>query len=195
LEANSIDEARFERGAYVVDIGPDGIRAELKRDYRQRPILRIRQSLRGSEPVEEVEQTAIALVQQAISLGQLQPDTQPIVELRLEGEVGFERTELDVRSLQQQLQSLSNALIFLLKFEADVLTFASPLGEEASRDQVEREVFLDLLTANSAYKNRAPALAQGLIDLKNRQLEGRSEPDLYELVQSLLTSENSERRD
>jgi DNA repair exonuclease SbcCD nuclease subunit len=195
LEANSIDEARFERGAYVVDIGPDGIRAELKRDYRQRPILRIRQSLRGSETVEEVEQTAIALVQQAISLGQLQPDTQPIVELRLEGEVGFERTELDVRSLQQQLQSLSNALIFLLKFEADVLTFASPLGEEASRDQVEREVFLDLLTANSAYKNRAPALAQGLIDLKNRQLEGRSEPDLYELVQSLLTSENSERRD
>lgn len=195
LEANSIDEARFERGAYLVDIGPEGIRAELKRDYRQRPILRLKQALRGSETVEEVQQTAIALVQQAISLGQLQPATQPIVELRLEGEVGFNRLELDTRSLQQQLQTLSNALIFLLKFEADVRTFESPVGEEASRDQVEREVFLDLLTANSTYRHRAPALAQGLIDLKNRQLEGQAEPELYGLVQSLLTDEASERRE
>lgn len=195
LEANSMDEARFERGAYLVEIDANGIRAELKRDYRQRPIVRLRQTLRGSETVEEVEQTAIALVQQAISLGQLQPDPQPIVELRLEGEVGFVRTELDVRSLQQRLQSLSHALIFLLKFEADVRTFESPVGEEASRDQVEREVFLDLLTANSTYKPRASALAQGLIDLKNRQLEGRAEPELYELVQSLLTGPEGDRKD
>jgi exonuclease SbcD len=195
LEANSVDEARFERGAYLVEIDTDGIRATLQRDYLQRPIVRLKQSLHGSETPEEIEQTAIALVQQAISLGKLQPDPQPIVELRMEGEVGFVRTELDVRSLQQRLQSLSNALIFLLKFEADVRIFESPVGEDASRDRVEQEIFLDLLTANSTYKHRAPALVQGLIDLKNRQLEGRAEPELYELVESLLTGEQGDRRE
>lgn len=195
LEANSVDEARFERGAYLVEIGTDGIRAELKRDYRQRPIVRLKQLLQGAHTTEQVEQEAIALVQQAISLGKLKPETQPIVELRIEGEAGFDRLELDTRQLQQQLQSLSNALIFLLKFEADALTFASPVGEDAGRDQVEQEVFLDLINAHSTYKKRASTLAQGLIDLKNRQLEGQAEPELYDLVQSLLTSEEGDRRE
>jgi DNA repair protein SbcD/Mre11 len=188
IEANSVEEASFERGVYLVEIDASGIKAELKQDYYQRPVVRLRWTAKGSESIEEVEQQAIAKLQQAIQSGKLNPNDEPIVELRLEGQVGFDRLELDTRRLQQQLQQISNALIFLMRYEVDTVAYASPLAEDASRGQIEQEIFMDLLTAHNTYKKRAGELAQGLIELKDWQLEGRNESELYEFVQELLGS-------
>jgi DNA repair protein SbcD/Mre11 len=192
-EANSIEESSFERGVYLVEINQAGIKAELKQDYYQRPVVRLRWTAKGQESPEAVEQGAIAQVQQAIQAGKLHPGDQPIVELRIEGQVGFDRLELDIRQLQQQLQQISNALIFLLRYEVDAIAYASPLSEEASRLQVEQEVFIDLLTAHHVYKKRAADLAQGLIELKDWQLAGRSETELHTLVEDLLAGDNGEK--
>lgn len=192
IEANSVEEASFARGVYLVELDQTGLRAELKQDYYQRPTVRLRHTLRGQETVDEVELGAIATLQAAIDSGRVNPRDQPIVELRLEGSVGFDRLDLDLRQLQQQLQTISGALVFLLKFDAEAVEFSTSFGEEASRTQIEHEVFLDLLTAHSTYKKRAGALAQGLIDLKDQQLEGRSEPDLYEFVWNLIEAGASE---
>jgi DNA repair exonuclease SbcCD nuclease subunit len=186
LEANSIEESGYDRGVYLVDIGPHGIIATLKQDYYQRAVVRLSQSLRGTESQDEVEQGAAALVQQAIASGQIDPDAKPIVELRITGQIGFDRLDLDIRHLQQHLQQISNALIFLLKFEVDEVAYLSHLAEDANRLQIEQEIFTDLLMANNSYKNRAAQLAQGLIDLKNRQLEGQPESELYEFIATLL---------
>lgn len=186
-EANSVEEANYQRGVYLVEISEAGIQAELKQDYYQRSIVRLRLTANGSETVEEIQQAAVAQVEQAIQQKRLVPANQPIVELRIEGQVGFDRLELDARHLQQQLQQLSNALIFLLKYEVNALSYASPLTEDANRLQIEREVFLDLLTANNTYKKRADELADGLIALKEQQLAGGAEDELYTFVQTLLT--------
>jgi DNA repair exonuclease SbcCD nuclease subunit len=186
VEANSIEESGYQRGVYVVEISDAGIQAELKQNYYQRPIVRLQLTTQGQEMPEEVEQQAATLVQKAIRQGKLNPTDAPIVELRIEGQVGFDRLELDSRRLQQQLQQQSNALIFLLKYEVESIAYASPLTEDASHLQIEREIFLDLLTANNTYKKRAGELAEGLIALKERQLEGRSEEELYEFARSLL---------
>jgi DNA repair protein SbcD/Mre11 len=190
-EANSVEEASFDRGVYSVEISAEGINAELKQDFQQRLILRLKLTLKGVESVEEVETGAIALVQEAITKRKLIPADRPIVELRIDGQVGFDRLELDTRQLQQSLQELSQALIFLLKYEADAIAYASHLSDDASRLQIEQEVFTDLVSAHHAYKKRAPELAQGLIALKDLQMEGRSEPELYDFVQTLLTGEES----
>ncbi|MBE9177465.1 DNA repair exonuclease [Oculatella sp. LEGE 06141] len=189
LEANSVEEARYERGVYLVEVNESGIHAELKRGYYQRPIVRLNVTTNGSEMPEEVEAAAIAQVQQAIQSGKLVPSQEPMVELRIEGQVGFDRLDLDIRELQRQLQRMSNALIFLLKCDVDSVAYVSPLPDDANRLEIEQEVFTDLLAANNVYKKRAAELAQGLIDLKGRQMEGRSEPDLYELVQSLVLTQ------
>jgi DNA repair exonuclease SbcCD nuclease subunit len=189
IEANSVEEASYQRGVYLVEINETGIQAELKQDYYQRDVVRLKLSTNGQESVEELEQQAIAQVQQAIQQNRLCPADAPIVELRIDGQVGFDRLELDTRRLQQQLQQLSNALIFLLKYEVDSLAYASHLTEDASRLQIEREVFLDLLTANNSYKKRAAELADGLIALKEQQLEGRSEAELYRFVRDMVLPE------
>jgi DNA repair exonuclease SbcCD nuclease subunit len=186
LEANSIEEAGLQRGAYLVDITADTIQAQLHQDYYQRPIVRCQLTAKGHETQAELESQAIQTIEAAIAARTLQPDVQPIVELRLEGSVGFDRLDLDVRELQQHLQTLSNALIFLLKYNVDAIAYATPLTEEANRLQIEQAVFTDLLAAHNSYKKNAPQLAQVLLDLKDRHLAGQSEEDLYAYLETLF---------
>ncbi|MEM1238981.1 MAG: metallophosphoesterase [Cyanobacteria bacterium P01_H01_bin.26] len=186
LEANNIEEGTFERGALLVEIDSDQVEAQLQMDYQQRPIARLRLKLRGKEALEDIEELAIKAVEQAIAQKQVVPENQPIVELRIEGQVGFDRLELDTRQLQKILQERCNALIFLLKYEVDNVAYGTPLDDSVDRVQIEREIFTDLLAANNVYRKRAQPLAAGLIDLKERQLIGDSEETLYRLVEQVL---------
>lgn len=186
IEANNIEEGQFERGAYLVEIDEQGIRAELKTDYKQRPIVRLRLKLTSHDELESVERVAITLIEKSIKAKEIVPNTRPIVELRIHGTIGFDRLELDIKALELKLKELSNALIFLLRYDVNEAAFASHIAEDATRLEVEQEVFIDLLSANSRYKANATKLAQGLIDLKDRQMAGEGEESLYSLVESFL---------
>lgn len=190
VEANSVEEAGYARGVYFVEVTESGIQAELKQDYRQRPVVRLGLTLKGQETAEAVESEAIALVQHAVTVGKIRQEDAPIMELRISGEIGFDRLELDTRKLQQQLQQISNALIVLLKFDVDAVGYHSPLADDADRLHIEQEVFMDLLTANATYKKRAQELAQGLIHLKDQQLNGYPEVELYDMVRRLLIDQS-----
>jgi DNA repair protein SbcD/Mre11 len=185
-EANSIEESTFDRGVYLVELNHRQVQAALKSDYQQRSHLRLKLKLNGSESVEDVEEKAIAQVQEAVDSKRLRLEDQPIVELRIEGQVGFDRLDLDTKKLQQTLHQLSQALIFLLKYEVEAIEYATNLPEDASRLQIEQEIFTDLLAANNVYKKRASELAQSMIELKDKQLGEGSEPELYEFTRMIL---------
>lgn len=186
LEANNIEEGAFERGALLVEIMDGGINVELQTDYRQRPIARLSLKLRGQEALEEIEGLALKSIDQSIKQGKIIPEQQPIVELCIRGHVGFERLELDTKQLQVLLQEHCGALIFLLKYDVDNVDYGTPIADDADRNQIEREIFTDLLSANNVYKKRAQPLAEGLIDLKERQLLGEREETLYTLAEQIL---------
>jgi len=194
VEANSVEESTYERGVYLVNLDDTGIDAELKSDYYQRPVVRLSLSARGQETPEQLRQAAMERIDTAMERGELQPEQHPIVELRIQGQVGFDRLELNVRQLQQQLQARTQALIFLLKYEAESLEYLSPLAAEATLQDIEAEIFTDLLTANVKYKGRSTELARGLVALKAMQLEGRPETDLYQFAQELLEAEGEQQQ-
>jgi len=191
VEANSIEESRYDRGVYLAEIDKNKIQVSLKQEYRQRQIVRLAVTAKGHETEEEVEAMAIAAVESAIQKKTIAPEQAPIVELRIEGQVGFDRLDLDTRQLQERLAALSGALIFLLKYEVDAVAYQSPLSENAHRTEIEREVYLDLVSAHNVYKKRAGAIAKGLIGLKDLYLEGRQEPDLHEFVEALLDEDGA----
>jgi len=195
LEANSTQEADFDRGAFLVEINTINdeviIKAELKTDYQQRPIVRLQCKTTGNESLEEVTLKITDLVEGALKSKKINPEVQPIIELRIEGSVGFDRLDLDTKTLQQELQTQTNALIFLLRYNVDTLAFETPLGETASRQHVEQEIFTDLLAAHNSYKSRSIELAQGLIELKDLQLQDYPEGELYKFIETLL--EKSEK--
>lgn len=186
LEANNVEESGYERGAYVVTLTEQGVQAELKRQYQQRAIARLTLVARDQTTPEALTAAAIATLEAAIESGQVNPTEEPMVELRISGTVTFDPLEVNTRELQADLQARSNALIFLLKYTVESAAYQSPLGDEVSRDEIETSAFLDCIAARSEYQPYAEGLAQGLIDLKDRCLEGRSEEELYTLVNTLI---------
>jgi DNA repair protein SbcD/Mre11 len=188
LEANSVEEATYDRGALLVEFRDQEIHWELKKDYYQRRIIRLKLNTKGNELVDQLQSSILALVEAAIQTKEIQSEAKPIVELRIEGTVGFDRLDLDTRRLQQELQQLTGALIFLLRYNVESVTFESPIAADAGRSQIEQEVFLDCLTAHNSYKNRSQFLAQGLIELRDKCLQGDPEDILYQFVQELLES-------
>lgn len=186
LEANNVDEATFQRGAYLVEISQQGIDAVLKQDYQQRPTVRLQVITRGEESEEDVMAMATVEVEKAIQQQVLIPEERPIVELRIEGQVGFERLDLDTRKLQQDLQGLSQAIIFLLKYDVEERAFESPLTDDVSREQIEHNAFLDLLAGHRDYKKRANELSATLVDLKQRRLAGKGDDLLYSYLEGVL---------
>ena len=185
LEANSIEESSYTRGAYLVELGKTGVQAELKRDYRQRPGVRLQMQTRGVQSAEALAEDARDKTAAAIASGQIDPKQRPIVELRLEGEVGFDPLELDARDLQRELQEISGALIFLLRYAVDAVTYHTPL-QDGDRLQIEQEVYRDLVAAHNSYKRQADRLVPGLIGLQDMVLEDRGDDELYRFLAHLL---------
>ncbi|HIK46023.1 MAG TPA: DNA repair exonuclease [Leptolyngbyaceae cyanobacterium M65_K2018_010] len=184
-EANNVEESRYERGAYLVDIGPEGIQAELKTDHFQRPILRLEVVAKGQESLDQLIQQVRETVSQGLRALPSR-ELAPILDLKLTGQVGFDRLDLDTRRLQQQIQAESGALLVLLKYEVEDVAYQTPLLEGQSRVEIEQSIFADLLVAHRDYKARAAELALGLTDLKDRQLAGAEEDTLYQFVATLL---------
>jgi DNA repair protein SbcD/Mre11 len=116
------------------------------------------------------------------------PHTCQIVELRLHGSIGFDRSDLDIRALRSTLHELSQSLIFLLKYDVTGREFQTYINEDElpSRLEIERTVFTDFLSANVNYKNSADMLVQGLLDLKTRVLNHQPEDELYGFIETLL---------
>jgi DNA repair exonuclease SbcCD nuclease subunit len=192
LEANSVAESQdqFARGAYLVSISPTGIQADLKQDYCQRPIFRLTIKATPQQSVTALEKAAVKAVKA------VQPQCKDaIIELRIQGTIGFERQELDIRALKQTLQTQSEALIFLLKFEAtgvEYQTFISDAEELPSRIDIERSVFKDLISQQTQYRDRADYFTQGLIDLKARVLSQEAVGDLYQYIETLLQANTTD---
>lgn len=185
LEANNVDESRYRRGAYLVTLTANGIEAHLQTDYFQRPILRLELVAKGKESLDEIYHMALDQVVTAVAT---LPDEgpAPMVELKITGQVSFDRLELDARRLQGELKEASGALLVLLKYDVDDVAYQTPLSEGQSRVDIEQTIFEDMLAAHRDYKRRAPELSRGLTDLKDRQLAGADELSLYEFVETLL---------
>ncbi|WP_035991951.1 metallophosphoesterase family protein [Leptolyngbya sp. KIOST-1] len=184
LEANNVEESRFKRGAYLVDLSPQGIDAQLKTDYFQRPVVRVELVAKGQESLDEL--TQLAIDRAIAAAAQYEDDPAPILELKITGQVGFDRLDLDTRRLQESIQSASQALVVLIKYEVEDVAYQTPLNEGQNRVEIEQTIFEDMLAAHRDYKRRAPELARGLSDLKDRQLAGVDETELYSLVETLL---------
>ena len=189
IEANSIAENQDQnpRGAYLVEISTAGVNAELKQDYQQRKIVRLSVKAEPNQTAAELEAAAIALVTKAAQQNKTQNS---MTELRLYGSIGFDRSELDIRSLRAALYELSGALIFLLKYDVSGREFQAYIDEDSelpSRLDIERTVFTDFLAANVNYKSSAESLVKGLMDLKTRVLNQQLEPELYTFIETLLS--------
>lgn len=132
----------------------------------------------------DLENQALGLVERENRQQKLQG---AIVELRLQGQVGFDRLDLNFRDLHDRLKTLSQALIFLLKSELAGSAYLEPLNpdQHLNREAIELSVFKDFLAGHHIYQHHLEHFAQGLSHLKQKLLEGEAPDPLYRYATDL----------
>ncbi|MGK7907450.1 MAG: exonuclease SbcCD subunit D [Synechococcus sp.] len=190
LLPNTVAEFDVDRGVYLVEITEEAIRAQLKMDYHQRPCVRLRCDIKNSDSVEDIVRNTLSGVEQA----KVDPSLQAIVEVKLVGQLGIERYELDLKELKRLIQSKTNALVVLLKLEAESVKFdiAPNASEGDDRLAIETQVFADLLAQHSHYRKRNGELAKVLLGVKEMMEFGEPEEQLYDYLDKGLAGELAE---
>ncbi|MEO0803868.1 MAG: DNA repair exonuclease [Cyanobacteria bacterium J06642_2] len=188
LEANSMAEVVYDRGAYYVEISESGqIDAQLRTDYRQRQSLRLRCEIKGKDKPDEVVEKILNCAESA----DIDPEAGIMLEIKVVGKMGFERYEIDARSLRQKIQEMTGALVVLLKIEATSLEYdiAPQASEKSDRHEIETQVFQDLLAQHAHYRRRSEELSKVLLGVKEMIADDRGEDHLYEYLQQSLLND------
>ncbi len=177
VEANSFAESAFERGAFKVTLTPEIMQAKLVHHYYQRPCYRLIYEAKGKEPPEQLYELVLETVRQA----NIKTQPAPLVEFRIQGQVGFARHELNLKTLQQEIQALTGALVMSLKLEAITLELdtTSTAATEDQRTEIEEQVYADILASHAHYRKRSEELARVLLGLKEMVLDHRHESEIY----------------
>ncbi len=177
VEANSMAECEFERGGFYVELESGHIQATLVKDYWQRPSYRLKYEAKGKETPEELSSLILELVRQS----RINSEEAALVEVRILGEIGFQRYEIDLRELQSSIQHLTGALLVLLKLEAisRELDSVSHTADQDQRLAIEEQVYTDLLAGHAHYRKRSEELAKVLLELKEMVLDDRDDVEMY----------------
>lgn len=117
-------------------------------------------------------------------------DTQPVVELILEGVLPFDRHELDTKRCEVIVQDAFNPLFARITNRTVPNEYEVSGDESKSHAELEREVIEDLLERDARYRPTAAGWASAILDVKRMVLEGTSPEAIVEYLGSV-----SERAD
>lgn len=190
LEACSVDEFFNERGAYLVEIVDGKPKAQLMRDYYQRQIKRLRFDVGGHVTPEELHEALFAKLRTDLAPhNPNETDTPaPVIELSLQGHLGFKTALLELNQLRDQIRTEFQPLLTLLKNQTVPVEYAvaAGLSEHISRAERERRVIEDLITRDNRFRDNAAAIAGLVLEAKRLALSDETPVRITELIEQRL---------
>lgn len=190
LEITSIDEFRETRGAFLIEVGDDNeVHARHLRDYRQRPFQRIGFDVSGiaeakeitAQVLEKVQGEARAASDYASGDGEI---SKPIIEITLRGHLGFPNSNLELQKIREQAQKLTDALHVRIKNHSAPIEYAvaADVGEDVSREKLERRVVEDLIIRDNRYKTRVEEMAEAVVGAKRLALSDETPDKIADFI-------------
>lgn len=190
LEACSVDEFQHERGAFLVEIVDGKPQARLMQDYYQRPIQRVRFDVSGQPTPEQLHEALFAHLREKLN-PQQEAETDapaPVVELALQGQLGFKTALLELNQLRDAVRAEFNPLLTLIKNQTVPVEYAvaAGLNEHVSREERERRVIEDLIARDNRFREQAGAVAALVLEAKRLALGGELPARIAELIEQHL---------
>ena len=188
LEACNVDEYFNERGAYLVETGRDWHRAELKRVYRQRPIIRHGFDVTGQATPEDLMKGLMANLSEAVAVTPSGEEScSPVIEVVLRGQLGFSASGLELNRYREEIHRRFNPLLVILRNLTLPIELVVGLGlnEQTTRAERERRVIEDLLTREVRYRDRASSVAGLILETKRLALASETPERILELIDQL----------
>ncbi len=191
LEACSVDEFVNVRGAYLVELRGGRHQAELKRDYHQRPVIRLGFDVSRRSTPEELHDALFDQLRRELTPHD--PDRtdapSPVVELSLRGHLGFKNALLEINRLRDEIRSEFRPLLALIRNQTVPVEYpvAAGLSEHVSRPERERRVIEDLISRDARFGPQAGPLAGLVLEAKRLALAGEEASRLVEMIDQRLT--------
>ena len=198
LEVTAIDEYRETRGAFLVEVGANNeVGAQHVRDYRQRPFQRIGFDVSGiAEPSDITAQVLEKVKGEARYAGDYQTEasgiSRPIIEITLRGHLGFPNSNLELGKIREEAQKMTDALHVRIKNHSAPIEYAvaADVGEDVSREQLERRVVEDLIARDNRYKTQVEAMAEAVVGAKRMALSDDTPDKIADFI-ALKTVQSS----
>jgi DNA repair exonuclease SbcCD nuclease subunit len=109
-------------------------------------------------------------------------DRRPIVELNLEGVLAFDRAALDVGHLLVLLKEIVDPLLPRLRNNTRAAEFEVGVEDDHSRQQLERQVILDLVQSDSRYSEKVAFWADLIQEIKTLSLANHPADEIVETL-------------
>jgi exonuclease SbcD len=190
LEACSIDEYREERGLYLVEVGDDArVSANFINDYVQRPFQRLTYDVSGAEDPEVVHTGVLETVRrEARTHDADSAEPAPIIEINLRGHLGFKNSLLNMRRMREEAMEATGALHVMLKNQSVPVEYAVAAGldGDTSRAYRERRIIEDLIGRDTRFRDRAPEMAELVLEAKRRALGDEPPEVILELIEQKI---------
>ncbi|HEX8248673.1 MAG TPA: exonuclease SbcCD subunit D [Pyrinomonadaceae bacterium] len=127
------------------------------------------------EPVNEVREMMKAKREAAnssFSVHNSSVSLAPIIEITLRGHLGFPNSLLELKTIREEAQRLTNALHVRIKNHSAPVEYAvaADLEEDASREKLERRVIEDLIVRDNRFKTRVENISEAVIGAKRMAL-------------------------
>ena len=195
LEITSIDEYRETRGAFLIEVGADNeVHAKHVRDYKQRPFQRLPFDVSGFADPKEI---TVAVLEQVRTEAKTFADNQaqPIYEITLRGHLGFPNSNLELGKIREEALKMTDALHVRIKNHSVPIEYAvaADVGEDVSRELLERRVVEDLIGRDNRYKTRVEAIAEAVIGAKRMALTDETPDKIADFI-ALKIVESRESR-
>jgi DNA repair exonuclease SbcCD nuclease subunit len=199
LEVTSIDEYRETRGAFLVEVDENNeVTATHVRDYKHRPFQRIGFDVSGyAEPKEITEAVLEKVKGEARTASDYESEgsniSKPIIEITLRGHLGFPNSNLELQKIREEALKITDALHIRIKNHSAPIEYAvaADVGEDVSRDMLERRVVEDLIIRDNRYKTRVEEMAEAVVGAKRLALSDETPDKIADFI-ALKTIQNSE---
>ncbi len=190
LEVTAIDEYRETRGAFLVEVGADKqVVASHVRDYRQRPFQRIGFDVSGIDDAKEITRQILEKVSgEARGAGDYEKAhdaiSRPIIEITLRGHLGFPNSNLELQKIREEALKMTDALHVRIKNHSAPIEYAvaADVGEDVSRELLERRVVEDLIARDNRYKTRVEAMAEAVVGAKRMALSDETPDKIADFI-------------
>ncbi len=195
LEVTSIDEFRETRGAFLIEVGENlEVTARHITDYRQRPFQRLSFDVSGFAEAKDITEAVLEKVKnEARAFDENSDASQPIIEITLRGHLGFPNSNLEQQKIREEAQKMTDALHVRIKNHSAPIEYAvaADVGEDVSREKLERRVVEDLIIRDNRYKTRVEEMAEAVIGAKRLALSDETPDKIVDFIALKLVNSKS----
>jgi DNA repair exonuclease SbcCD nuclease subunit len=186
LEVTSIDEFRETRGAFLIEVGENlEVTARHITDYRQRPFQRLSFDVSGFAEAKDITEAVLEKVKnEARAFDKNSDASQPIIEITLRGHLGFPNSNLEQQKIREEAQKMTDALHVRIKNHSAPIEYAvaADVGEDVSREKLERRVVEDLIIRDNRYKTRVEEMTEAVIGAKRLALSDETPDKIVDFI-------------